>query len=163
MSRHKNNSVKTLFCLVFRLILTVCLCGASAALDADPSYLKARLRRARTHQALGNHQECVYDYEQAMKQSPSGDVKRELREAKARLKQSLRKDYYKLLGVRVSCRVPQQSIAPLKELLSVRSRRRRWPKSKRPIASRRCCIIPTKPAKATHEKVMFVQFYFIYY
>ena len=72
--------------------------NSSLALDKD--YVKALLRRATVHTALERYQDAVYDLQRAQNLQPeSADIKAKLREAKAVLKQSLRKNYYKILGV----------------------------------------------------------------
>lgn len=70
------------------------------ALELDPSYLKALLRRAPLYMALEKYEEAVRDYEKAQQMDPENrDIHRSLKEAKLELKKSLRKDYYKILGV----------------------------------------------------------------
>jgi DnaJ family protein C protein 7 len=69
------------------------------ALELDPEYVKAMLRRAKAHMAMSRYQDAVYDYEAANKLAPSQEIERGLREAKTALKQANRKDYYKILGV----------------------------------------------------------------
>jgi DnaJ family protein C protein 7 len=73
--------------------------NCTKALELSPDYVKALLRRAKAHMQLSKYQDAVYDYEAAQKLQASADTQRLLREAKAALKQSLRKDYYKILGV----------------------------------------------------------------
>lgn len=71
----------------------------SAALNANQSYLKALLLRARCHNDLEMYEECVRDYEQAQTQQKTMEIRQLLNEAKVNLKRSKRKDYYKILGV----------------------------------------------------------------
>jgi len=72
----------------------------SSALELDPKYLKALLRRAKSHMELEHFEEAVQDYEAAARMEPGNrEVKQSLHQAKIRLKQSKRKDYYKILGV----------------------------------------------------------------
>lgn len=71
----------------------------SAALTANQGYLKALLLRARCHNDLEMYEECVRDYEQAQTQQKTVEIRQLLNEAKANLKRSKRKDYYKILGV----------------------------------------------------------------
>jgi len=72
----------------------------SSALDLDPKYLKALLRRAKSHLDLEQFEEAVHDYEAAHRMDRSNcQVRQNLHQAKVRLKQSKRKDYYKILGV----------------------------------------------------------------
>lgn len=71
----------------------------TSALELDPSYLKALLRRAKCHLDLSNYDEAVADYEKAYKMDKSRETKDLLYHAKKELKKSKRKDYYKILGV----------------------------------------------------------------
>jgi len=76
------------------------IADCSSALELDPKYLKALLRRAKSHLDTERFEEAVQDYESAMRMDPSNrEVKQSLHTAKIRLKQSKRKDYYKILGV----------------------------------------------------------------
>ncbi|XP_059471816.1 dnaJ homolog subfamily C member 7 [Neocloeon triangulifer] len=69
------------------------------ALELDPEYQKALLRRAKCYMDLEQYEDAVKDYETVYKTDKSRDVKRSLHEAKLALKKSKRKDYYKILGV----------------------------------------------------------------
>lgn len=71
----------------------------SAALELDPTYLKALLRRAKCYMELQQFEEAVRDYEKASKMDKSREIKNLLNNAKLELKKSQRKDYYKILGV----------------------------------------------------------------
>ncbi|XP_067007935.1 dnaJ homolog subfamily C member 7 isoform X2 [Anabrus simplex] len=71
----------------------------SSALELDPNYLKALLRRAKCYMDLGEYEDAVRDYENAFKMDKSRENKRLLQEAKLALKKSKRKDYYKILGI----------------------------------------------------------------
>ncbi|KAJ8675890.1 hypothetical protein QAD02_011676 [Eretmocerus hayati] len=75
------------------------LSECNAALKLDNDYLKAILRRAACYMELQEYEEAVRDYERACKIDKSRDNKRLLFEAKAALKKSKRKDYYKILGI----------------------------------------------------------------
>ena len=70
------------------------------ALDLDPSYLKALLRRAQIYMTLEKYEDAVRDYEKAHQMDDDNtDTVNKLRNAKLELKKSLRKDYYKILAV----------------------------------------------------------------
>lgn len=75
--------------------ITDCTC----ALDLNEKYLKALLYRAKLHYNLENFEECVKDYEKALKFEKTMEIKNLLKDAKLQLKKSKRKDYYKILGV----------------------------------------------------------------
>eukprot|EP00039_Didymoeca_costata_P026882 m.16911 g.16911 ORF g.16911 m.16911 type:complete len:498 (+) comp5836_c0_seq2:186-1679(+) len=70
------------------------------ALELDPSYVKALVKRARLKIELENYEEAVRDCEAAcntMKDDP--ELESMLREAQLELKKSKRKNYYKILDV----------------------------------------------------------------
>ncbi|XP_003741105.1 dnaJ homolog subfamily C member 7 [Galendromus occidentalis] len=69
------------------------------AINLDPKYHKAYLRRAKCHLDLEMYEEAVRDYEHVYQQDKSRENKRLLEQAKRELKLSKRKDYYKILGV----------------------------------------------------------------
>jgi len=70
------------------------------ALDLDPNYTKALLRRAKTYMETEQYEEAVRDYEKVMKVDRGNmEYRQLLQEAKLELKKSKRKDYYKILGV----------------------------------------------------------------
>jgi len=70
------------------------------AIDLDPNYLKAFLRRANCYTLLQQYEEAVRDYERAHQLDPEDQsISRSLRQAKLELKKSKRKDYYKILGI----------------------------------------------------------------
>lgn len=71
----------------------------TAALNLDTNYLKALLRRAKCYMDLGEYEDAVRDYEKVCKLNRSRESKKLLQDAKIALKQSNRKDYYKILGV----------------------------------------------------------------
>lgn len=78
-----------------REAITDCTC----ALDINEKYMKALLQRARLHYNLENFEECVKDYEKALKFEKTMEIKNLLKDAKLQLKKSKRKDYYKILGI----------------------------------------------------------------
>lgn len=75
------------------------IADCASALSINASYLKALLLRARCHNDMENFEECVKDYEAAMKLEKTVEIRNSLREAKLALKKSKRKDYYKILGI----------------------------------------------------------------
>ncbi|XP_055636030.1 dnaJ homolog subfamily C member 7 isoform X2 [Toxorhynchites rutilus septentrionalis] len=78
-----------------REAITDCTC----ALNLNEKYMKALLQRAKLHYNLENFEECVKDYEKALKFEKTVELKNLLKDAKLQLKKSKRKDYYKILGV----------------------------------------------------------------
>lgn len=71
----------------------------TSALENNPAYLKALILRAKSYNELQKYEECVKDYEAALKMEKTSEIKNLLREAKHSLKLSKRKDYYKILGI----------------------------------------------------------------
>jgi len=71
----------------------------SSAIELDENYVKAYLRRANSYQQTEQFEEAVRDLEKVYKLQKTPEHKRFLQEAKAQLKKSKRKDYYKILGV----------------------------------------------------------------
>lgn len=69
------------------------------ALKLDEGYIKALTRRASCYMDVGEYESAVADYERLIKLDRSREHKRLLQDAKQALKRSLRKDYYKILGV----------------------------------------------------------------
>jgi len=78
---------------------TECIDDCSQAIELDPSYLKAYLRRAKCYMDTEKYEEAVRDYEKILKLDHSQENRRLLKEAKLELKKSKRKNYYKILGV----------------------------------------------------------------
>lgn len=68
-------------------------------LSKNINYLKAVLLRAKCHNDMENFEESVKDYELALKMEKTAEIRNLLKEAKAALKRSKRKDYYKILGI----------------------------------------------------------------
>ena len=76
------------------------LLDLNRAIEANPDYAKAFVKRGEINTLLENYEEAVRDFETANRISPSEfGVKQKLKDAKIRLKQAKRKDYYKILGV----------------------------------------------------------------
>jgi DnaJ family protein C protein 7 len=70
-----------------------------AALEIDEEYRKAILRRAECRMQTEDYEGAVRDFERAYQMEADHDLRDRIREAKVRLKQSKKKDYYKILGV----------------------------------------------------------------
>lgn len=71
----------------------------TSALEANPTYLKALILRAKSYNEQQKFEDCVKDYEAALKMEKTVEIKNLLKEAKHSLKLSKRKDYYKILGI----------------------------------------------------------------
>merc|ERR1712183_491165 len=80
-----------------------CLTDCDKALELDPNYTKAALRRAKCYMETEQYEEAIRDYERILKSDKSNmEYRQLLQEAKLELKKSKRKDYYKILGVEKS-------------------------------------------------------------
>jgi len=72
----------------------------SKALELDANYVKAYIRRAQCYLKTERFEDAVRDFEKAQSlDQENEDLARQLKEAKVALKKSLKKDYYKILGV----------------------------------------------------------------
>jgi len=70
------------------------------ALEIDPDYTKAQLRRAKSYMETEQYEKASFDYEKLHKADRGNmEIRRMLQEAKLELKKSKRKDYYKILAV----------------------------------------------------------------
>ncbi|XP_038072448.1 dnaJ homolog subfamily C member 7-like [Patiria miniata] len=69
------------------------------ALELDPDYLKALMRRAKCYKETEQYEEAVRDYEKVCQMDRSRENKAALQDAKFELKKSKRKDYYKMLNI----------------------------------------------------------------
>ncbi|RWS24712.1 dnaJ subfamily C member 7-like protein, partial [Leptotrombidium deliense] len=69
------------------------------AIKLDDNYLKAYLKRAKLYSDLEMYEECVRDYEKVYQMEKTREYRSLLETAKAQLKRSKRKDYYKILGI----------------------------------------------------------------
>ena len=83
-----------------------CVADCTAALDINPEYTKALLRRAASNLLIGGKDECqkaINDFEAALKlvttEEEESDLQEKIRSAKIQLKRASRRDLYKLLGV----------------------------------------------------------------
>ena len=73
---------------------------ASIAIDLNPDYVKAYIRRAAAYEKLENFQEAVYDLNKAKELDPENrNVNSNLKELQKKAKKAKRKDYYKILGI----------------------------------------------------------------
>ncbi|XP_065655341.1 dnaJ homolog subfamily C member 7 isoform X2 [Hydra vulgaris] len=90
---------------------------STSAIELDPTYLKAYLRRAKCYMDTEKFQEAVNDYEKICKMDHSADNRNLLKEAKLELKKSKRKDYYKILGIPKSAQEADIKKAYRKEAL----------------------------------------------
>lgn len=75
------------------------IADCTEALKSNPTYLKVLVLRAKSHSDMEMYEECVKDYEAALKIEKTMEIKTALRDAKNALKRSKRKDYYKILGI----------------------------------------------------------------
>jgi DnaJ family protein C protein 7 len=76
-----------------------CITDCTKALDLDPTYIKAYLRRAKCYMDTEQYEEAVRDYEKLTKMDRNQEYRQLLKQAKLELKKSKRKDYYKILNV----------------------------------------------------------------
>ncbi|RVD82980.1 uncharacterized protein DFL_007385 [Arthrobotrys flagrans] len=72
----------------------------NAALKLDPTYTKAKRTRAKVLGQAGKWEEAVRELKALYDSNPQdGTLPKEIRQAELELKKSLRKDYYKILGI----------------------------------------------------------------
>lgn len=83
-----------------------CVRDCTKALELQPEYTKALLRRAASNLLIGGKDECqkaINDYEAALPLVPTeeeqADLQEKIRSAKIQLKRASRRDLYKILGV----------------------------------------------------------------
>ncbi|GAM25433.1 hypothetical protein SAMD00019534_086080 [Acytostelium subglobosum LB1] len=80
--------------------ITEAIDDCTKAIELDPNYVKALTRRAQCYLKKEQFEDAVRDYEKAKTLDPENeDIHANLKHAKVELKKSLRKDYYKILGV----------------------------------------------------------------
>ncbi|KAK9383091.1 uncharacterized protein V2V93DRAFT_364224 [Kockiozyma suomiensis] len=76
------------------------IADCDAALALDPDFIKVRRTRARALGKLERWEEAKQEFQKVAEADPSdNNIRAELRDAELELKKSLRKDYYKILGV----------------------------------------------------------------
>lgn len=76
-----------------------CIEDCTKAIDLDPNYIKAYLRRAKSYTEKEEFESAIIDYEKVYKLDKTKEHQQLLKDAKLELKKSKRKDYYKILGV----------------------------------------------------------------
>ncbi|TWU75803.1 hypothetical protein ED733_004120 [Metarhizium rileyi] len=77
---------------------------AERAVSLDPSYLKAKKTKANALGQAGNWEEAIREWKAIQEADPEDrTIPKEVRRAELELKKSLRKDYYKILGVEKDC------------------------------------------------------------
>jgi len=70
------------------------------AIELDDNHARTYVKRSELHTVLGNYEEAIADLEKAKEiDNNYTDIERLIEEAKKRLKQSQKRDYYKILGV----------------------------------------------------------------
>ena len=70
------------------------------AIQMNPKYAKALVKRGDVNQVLGNHDEALSDFQTAHQLEPKAyDVENKIKHAKVKAKEAGKKDYYKILGV----------------------------------------------------------------
>ncbi|EGR31789.1 hypothetical protein IMG5_101980, partial [Ichthyophthirius multifiliis] len=69
------------------------------AIDLNPQYFRAFLRRADIKMKMGDFDSAIQDYQRVSELDPSQNVQQLIKEAKIQAKQAKKKDYYKILGV----------------------------------------------------------------
>lgn len=76
-----------------------CLTDCDKALELDPNYTKAALRRAKCYMETEQYEKAIRDYERILKSDPSNmEYSQLLQEAKRELKKP--KSLYEILGVK---------------------------------------------------------------
>lgn len=72
----------------------------SSAIELDGNHARTYVRRSEIQTLMGLHQECIDDLEKAKEIDPNfADIDGLLKAAQKRLKQSQKRDYYKILDV----------------------------------------------------------------
>ncbi|PTB66314.1 TPR-like protein [Trichoderma citrinoviride] len=76
------------------------IADSDRAVSLDPSYTKARKTKANALGKTGKWEECVREWKAIQELDPSDNsVRQEIRRAELEMKKSLRKDYYKIMGL----------------------------------------------------------------
>jgi DnaJ family protein C protein 7 len=76
------------------------LADVNSAIDLNPNYSKAYLRRGNINMSLTNYEEARYDFQKVKEIDPTNhDVNKLLEEAKKEEKKAKKKDYYKILDL----------------------------------------------------------------
>ena len=70
------------------------------AIQLNPKYAKAFVKRGDINQALGNSEDALRDYQMAHQLEPKEfNVEDKIKHARVKAKEAAKKDYYKILGV----------------------------------------------------------------
>lgn len=73
------------------------------AIQFNPKYAKAYVKRGDVNTDLGNHEEALRDYQTAHQLEPKEfNVEDKIKHAKVKAREAAKKDYYKILGVEKS-------------------------------------------------------------
>ncbi|KAL7936326.1 hypothetical protein V8C35DRAFT_254669 [Trichoderma chlorosporum] len=76
------------------------IADSDRAVSLDPSYTKARKTKANALGKTGNWEESVREWKAIQELDPTDNsVRHEIRRAELEMKKSLRKDYYKIMGI----------------------------------------------------------------
>ncbi|KAK0763049.1 hypothetical protein N5P37_004032 [Trichoderma harzianum] len=76
------------------------IADSDRAVSLDPSYTKARKTKANALGKTGNWEESVREWKAIQELDPADNsVRHEIRKAELEMKKSLRKDYYKIMGI----------------------------------------------------------------
>lgn len=75
------------------------LIDCNKAIELNPNYAKAFLRRGEIRMELGEYEEAKQDFNQAHQLDPNIGARQRIKEAEKEAKKAARKDYYKILGV----------------------------------------------------------------
>jgi len=74
--------------------------ACTEAVTRDPVHAGSHMKRAEAYIMMEKYQEAVYDYNKALQlEQGNNEAQQGLQRAQALLKRSLKKDYYKILGV----------------------------------------------------------------
>lgn len=75
------------------------LTDCNKAIELDPNYAKAYLRRGEIKMELEQFEEAKQDFNQAHQLDPNLGARQRIKDAELGAKKAARKDYYKILGV----------------------------------------------------------------
>lgn len=80
------------------------IADSDKAVSLDPSYTKARKTKANALGQAGKWEDSVKEWKNIQELNPEdGTIPKEVRKAEFELKKSLRKDYYKIMGLEKDC------------------------------------------------------------
>jgi len=69
------------------------------AIELNPNYAKAFLRRGEIRMELGEYEEAKQDFNQAHQLDPNIGARQRIKDAEREAKKAARKDYYKILEI----------------------------------------------------------------